>query len=201
MPSAFHRFTLALTGAALLTLLPGVALAQAAKPAAAAASQPAKKSPGAGPVIVIDTAKGTVEFETYPEDAPKSVEHILKLVKKNFYSGLRVHRVEPGFVVQFGDKKTRDVTKKAVWGRGPDDGSGEPVGVAEFSKKRLNVRGAVALAHSGDAKDADSQMFILLGDRPALNGKYAVIGQVISGMDVVTKLQIGDVIKKLSVKP
>src|SRR5262245_56369971 len=58
-----------------------------AKPAA-----PAQPSPGAGPIIVVDTIKGTFEFETYPEEAPRSVEHILGLVKRNFYNGLRVHR-------------------------------------------------------------------------------------------------------------
>ncbi len=56
--------------------------------------------------------RGTFEIETYPNEAPKSVEHILALVKRNFYNGLRVHRVVPGFVVQFGDPQTRDMTKR-----------------------------------------------------------------------------------------
>ena len=55
-------------------------------------------SPGAGPIIVLETAKGTIEFETYPEEAPKTVAQIVALVKKNFYNGLRFHRAEPGFV-------------------------------------------------------------------------------------------------------
>jgi len=160
----------------------------------------AQTSPGAGPVVVVETSKGTFEFETYPDDAPKSVEHLLALVKKNFYSGLRVHRMEPNFVVQFGDKKTRDMTKRDVWGRGPDDGSGKPVGVAEISKKRLHVKGAVGYAHSGDPTKADSQIYVTLADKPSLNGRYAVIGKVISGMDVVSKLVVTDVIKKMHVK-
>ena len=48
-----------------------------------------RRSPGAGPVIVFETAKGTFEIETYPNEAPKTVEHILALVKRNFYNGLR----------------------------------------------------------------------------------------------------------------
>ena len=72
----------------------------------------AKTSPGAGPVVVIETSKGTIEFETYPNEAPKTVAHILALVKRNFYNGLRVHRVVPKFVIQFGDPLTRDMTKK-----------------------------------------------------------------------------------------
>ncbi|MBI2833281.1 MAG: peptidylprolyl isomerase, partial [Acidobacteria bacterium] len=71
-----------------------------------------------GPVLVIDTAKGTIEFETYPEEAPKTVEHIVGLVKKGFYNGQRFHRVVPGFVIQVGDPQTRDMTKRDMWGRG-----------------------------------------------------------------------------------
>ena len=57
-----------------------------------------QKSPGAGPVIVLETAKGTIEFETYPEEAPKTVAQIVELVKKSFYNGLRFHRAEPNFL-------------------------------------------------------------------------------------------------------
>ena len=71
-------------------------------PAAPATTVP-RRSPGAGPVIVFETAKGNFEMETYPNEAPKSVAHILTLVRRNFYNGLRVHRLVPGFVVQFGD--------------------------------------------------------------------------------------------------
>src|SRR5512139_1744718 len=102
--------------------------ARAAAPAAAPAN--AKKSPDAGPVIVFETAKGAFEIETYPTEAPKTVAHIVGLVRRNFYNGQRIHRVVPGFVVQFGDPQSRDMTKKDRWGTG---GSGTPIGVAEFS--------------------------------------------------------------------
>ena len=98
------------------------------------------------PVIVFETSKGSFEVEMYPNEAPKSVEHILTLVRRNFYNGIRVHRFEPGFVVQFGDPQTRDMTKKAYWGSG---GSGRAVGVAEISPKRTHKLGTVALAHAG----------------------------------------------------
>lgn len=180
-------------------LVPAAALAAAALSGAVSPAS-AQTSPGAGPIVVVETSKGAFEFETYPDEAPKSVEHLLALVKRNFYSGLRVHRMEPNFVVQFGDRKTRDMTKRDVWGRGPDDGSGKPVGVAEISKKRLHVKGAVGMAHSGDPTKADSQIYITLADKPNLNGRYAVIGKVISGMDVVSKLVVTDVIKRMTVK-
>ena len=108
-------------------------------------------SPGAGPIIVLETAKGTIEIETYPEEAPKTVAHILALIKKGFYNGLRFHRAEPGFVIQIGDPQTRDMTKQATWGTG---NSGTPIGVAEITKKRRHGPGAVAMAHRGSAKDA-----------------------------------------------
>ena len=53
----------------------------------------AQKSAGAGPVLVVETVKGTFQIETYPAEAPKTVEHIVALVKRNFYNGHRVHRV------------------------------------------------------------------------------------------------------------
>jgi len=90
-------------------------------------------SPGAGPVVVLETVKGTIEIETYPEDAPKTVANFLELVKKNFYNGLRFHRAEANFLVQIGDPKSRDMSLSEWWGR---YGSGKPIGVAEITKKR-----------------------------------------------------------------
>lgn len=181
-----HIFTV---GMLVVTAFTGVARAQAAK-----------TSPGAGPVVVLETTKGTIEFETYPNEAPKTVAHILGLVKRNFYNGIRVHRVVRGFVVQFGDPQTRDVTKKELWGKGAGAGSGKPIGAAEMNPKRTHVLGAVAMAHAGDATKADSQMYITLAPQPRLNGDYTVFGKVISGMDVVQKIEVGDIVKKASVR-
>jgi peptidyl-prolyl cis-trans isomerase B (cyclophilin B) len=175
-----------------------------AKPAGAkqAAQKPAvgQPTPGAGPVVVVETARGAFEFETYPDDAPKTVASFLALVKKGFYNGQRFHRVVPGFVIQAGDPQTRDMTKRAMWGRGEAAGSGRPIGVAEFSKKHLHTRGAVAMAHAGDAALADSQFYVTLAAVPRLDGKYAVFGHVIGGADVPATIQLGDVIKRVYVK-
>ena len=154
------------------------------------------------PVVVFETAKGSFEVEFYPTEAPKSVAHILALVRRNFYNGLRVHRVVEGFVVQFGDPQTRDMTKKANWGSG---GSGRTIGVAEISPKRPHKLGAVALAYAsrGGPTSADSQVYICLNGPArysAIEGDYAVIGQVVSGMDVVQQLKELDIIKRASVK-
>jgi len=154
-------------------------------------------SPGAGPIIVLETAKGVIEIETYPDEAPKSVALIVGLVKKGFYNGLRFHRAEPGFVIQVGDPQTRDMTKQQSWGTG---NSGTPVGVAEITKKRKHEPGAVGLAHSGSAKDASSQFYIMLKPSPSLDGRFVIFGQVIKGLDVAGKIQKADVLKKASVR-
>jgi cyclophilin family peptidyl-prolyl cis-trans isomerase len=157
-----------------------------------------QKSPGAGPIIVLETARGTIEIETYPEEAPKTVARIVELVKKNFYNGLRFNRSEPNFLIQVGDPVSRDMSRESWWGR---QGSGTPIGAAEITKKRKNVIGAVAMAHTGtDPMTADSQFFILRRNAPELDGKYAVFGHVLKGMDVVAKIQRGDVLKRASVK-
>ena len=165
--------------------------------AAPAAPAPVRRSPGAGPIIAFDTAKGAFEIETYPNEAPKTVAQVIALVKRNFYNGLRVHRYEPGFLVQFGDPQTRDMTKKADWGTG---GSGRPVGASEVSPKRPHRVGAVGIAWAGDPRMADSQIYILFAAQPQLNARYTVFGQVISGMEVVEKLRIPDVIKRVTVR-
>jgi cyclophilin family peptidyl-prolyl cis-trans isomerase len=154
-----------------------------------------------GDVIVVDTVKGTFEIETYPNEAPKTVAHVVELVKRGFYDGQRVHRALPGFVVQWGDPRSRDLTREADWGRGVEASSGTPVGVVEMPKRRLNTRGAVALAHPGNPALADSQIYVTLADRPELNGRYTVFGRVTSGEEVVPRLERGDLIRRMFVKP
>jgi cyclophilin family peptidyl-prolyl cis-trans isomerase len=186
-------------GTSLIALFCGsLLLTEPARAAAQTApTTPAATSPGAGPVVVVETVKGTFEFETYPNEAPKTVARIVELVNKRFYNGQRVHRVVPNFVMQLGDPATRDMTKQADWGRG---GSGTPVGVAEITKSRTHVRGAVAMAHAGDASKADSQWYVTLSPQTRLDGQYTVFGKVISGMDVVSKLQVTDRIIRVTVR-
>jgi peptidyl-prolyl cis-trans isomerase B (cyclophilin B) len=159
------------------------------------AFQAVKPAPG-NPVVVFETAKGVIEIELFAKDAPKSTEQIVRLVRENFYRGHRFHRAEAG-LVQTGDPNSKTFSKQNLWGSG---GSGRQIGVAEISKTRKHVRGAVALAHSGNAARADSQFYIMKRASPSLDGKHAVIGRVIAGMDVVDKLQVGDLITRVSVK-
>jgi cyclophilin family peptidyl-prolyl cis-trans isomerase len=151
-----------------------------------------------GPVVVLDTAKGVIEIELFAADAPKSTAHLLDLVRQGFYRGQRFHRVERS-LIQVGDPASRNVAMEAYWGSGS---SGHPIGVSEIPKKWTHVRGAVGLAYPGgaDARFGDSQFYIMKSASPSLDGKYAVIGRVVKGMDVVDKIQRIDVLKNISVK-
>jgi peptidylprolyl isomerase len=153
-----------------------------------------------GPLIVVETAKGTFAFETYPSDAPKTVAHVVELVRSGFYDGQRAHRAIAGFLVQWGDPRSRSLELEADWGRGHAASSGSPIGVPEISKKRMHTKGTVGTAHPGDPAAADSQIYVTLADRPDLNGFYTVFGHVVAGADVLDRIEKGDVITRMYVR-
>lgn len=161
---------------------------------------PVASAQPAVPVVVVETARGTFAFETYPKEAPLSVAHIVRLAKASFYDGQRIHRAIQGFVVQFGDPQTRDLAARDVWGRGPAASSGSPIGVAEVSPKRKHGALTVGLAHMGEPAQADSQLYITLVPRPDLDGQYVAIGQVVEGRDVPALLEAGDEIRRVYVR-
>jgi len=144
---------------------------------------------GGKPVVTIETDKGNIAFEMFPDVAPKTVARITELIKQGFYNGLTFHRVVPGFVIQGGDPK----------GNGTG-GSGVNL-KAEFNKKP-HLLGTVAMARANDPDSADSQFYICLGPQPFLDGKYTVFGQVTdkASLDVIQKIQQGDVMRKVTVK-
>lgn len=149
------------------------------------------------PVIVIETGKGAIEIELFAQEAPKSVEHILDLVRHNFFRGQRFYWVQPS-VIQFGDPQTRYLTLRPKWGQ---KGSGVRIGVGEFPKRSF-VRGMVGLSHlrDEDAKYSDCQIFITKTISNNLDGKYTMIGKVLKGMDVADKIETDDLIKVVSIK-
>jgi cyclophilin family peptidyl-prolyl cis-trans isomerase len=151
------------------------------------------QAPAPGPTGGIETSTGTITIETYPSEAPKTVANFLGLVKSTFYNRQHFHRAE-SFVIQVGDPSSKDLAKKDVWGR---RGNGEPLGVAEISKKLTHKKGAVGMAHAGDATKADSQFYIKARRFPKAN---VIFGQVTSGMDVVDKIEVGDTVKRMYIK-
>jgi cyclophilin family peptidyl-prolyl cis-trans isomerase len=181
-----------------LALLCGVLLSTGVWAQAPPKKPVAPPTAAAGPVITLDTVKGTIVFETFPGDAPKSVEHLVALVKRRFYDGTAIHRVVPGQLAQWGDQQSRNAQLREWWGRGASSGSGNPIGVAEISKRRHRF-GTVSLAHPGSPAAADSQLFFALKAAPQWDGKYTIVGQVTAGLDILPKLQVGDRIKKVTV--
>ncbi|MDO8570823.1 MAG: peptidylprolyl isomerase [Candidatus Daviesbacteria bacterium] len=133
---------------------------------------------------VIETNKGVIEMEIYPE-ATKSASNFIFLAEDKFYDGLTFHRVEPGFVIQGGDPLGN--------GRG-----GPGYQFADDPVTRKYDRGIVAMANSGPNTNG-SQFFIMLADNSSLPPQYSIFGKVVSGMDIVDKIKVGDIMNKISI--
>jgi cyclophilin family peptidyl-prolyl cis-trans isomerase len=160
-------------------------------PFSSAAAQ-GSKSPTA--VITMENG-GEITLEFWPDVAPNHVKNFTDLAKKKFYDGQRVHRVEPKFVVQFGDPNSKTLPMDdPKMGTG---GSGQKI-KAEFNKKPFD-RGVLGMARTNDPDSASSQVYIMLGDSHFLNGQYTAFGKVTKGMDVVDKIKVGDRIKSIKV--
>ena len=136
--------------------------------------------------IALNTSKGDIELELYPDKMPITVGNFLKLTEDGFYSGLTFHRVEH-WVVQGGDPK--------------GNGTGGPGWTIklETHDDLKNLRGAVAMARSANPDSAGSQFYILKTDANWLDGQYAVFGKVTKGMDVIDELEIGDKMEEVKV--
>ncbi|WP_395667170.1 peptidylprolyl isomerase [Methylocella sp.] len=129
--------------------------------------------------VFLDTKDGRIVIRLRPDLAPKHVAQIETLTKKGFYDGIVFHRVIDGFMAQTGDPTGTGTGKSDL-----------PNIKAEFSATPFK-RGTVGMARSSDPDSANSQFFIVFADAPFLNGKYTVVGEVVSGMDVVDKIKKG----------
>ncbi len=138
------------------------------------------------PKAVIEMDAGKIVIEFYDKDAPSTVANFVKLAKQGYYDGLTFHRVVPGFVVQGGDPK--------------GNGSGGPgYTIKDEFNSRKHLTGTVAMARTPAPNSAGSQFYITLAPQPPLDGKYTVFGQVVEGMDLVMKIKVGDIMKKVTV--
>ncbi|AQR97581.1 peptidylprolyl isomerase [Clostridium saccharoperbutylacetonicum] len=125
---------------------------------------------------------GVIKAELYPEIAPNTVNNFIDLANKNFYNNLKFHRVIKNFMIQGGDPK--------------GDGTGGPGYSIEgeftsngFANSLKHTKGVLSMARTSDPNSAGSQFFIMSGDAANLDGEYAAFGKVISGLDVVDKIQ------------
>ena len=131
-----------------------------------------------GQQVRLRTSKGIILLELKPNEAPGAVASFVTLVNQKFYDNLYFHRVVPNFVAQGGDP------------RGDGNGSAPYNLRSEFGDLRYG-EGSVGLASAG--KDTEScQFFITHTPTPHLDGRYPIFAQVVGGMDVVHKLDIGD---------
>ena len=139
---------------------------------------------GADPqnTLIIDTTQGRIVIKLRNDIAPNHAARLKQLAREKFYDGVPFHRVIPGFMAQTGDGQNQNGT----------GGSKYPDLKAEFSQVPYK-RGIVGMARKGGNNDsANSQFFIMFADGPSLNGQYTVIGEVLSGMDVVDKIKKGE---------
>lgn len=142
-------------------------------------------SPAFSPHAFIETDRGTVELELAVLDAPLTCESFVALARRGYFNGVELHRVVPNFVVQDGDPR--------------GDGEGGPgYTLRDEFNQRPYLRGTVGMALDGP-ETGGSQFFITHSPQPHLDARYTVFGTVVAGMDVVDRLQAGDVIRRVRV--
>ncbi|MEE8355817.1 MAG: peptidylprolyl isomerase [Anaerolineales bacterium] len=138
-------------------------------------------------IVKLETTKGDIQLELYPEHAPKTVNNFVFLVNEAFYDGITFHRVIANFMIQGGDP-----TGTGTSGPGykfEDELTSNPL------KHDSKV---ISMANSGPNTNG-SQFFITHLPQPHLDGKHTVFGKVLQGEDVIDSIQEGDEITKASV--
>lgn len=135
---------------------------------------------------LIETSKGIIEIELYEDKAPLTASNFIKLAENEFYDNLTFHRVIRGFMIQGGDPN--------------GDGTGGPGYTIrdEFHPDLRHSRGVISMANAGP-DTGGSQFFITEAETPWLDGKHSIFGKVTKGMDIVTSIQQGDVIRTIRI--
>ena len=136
----------------------------------------------------IETDKGTIELELYPQHAPKTVNNFIFLAREGFYDGVIFHRVIDSFMIQGGDP-----TGAGRGGPGykfEDETRGNPL---------RHERGVISMANAGPNTNG-SQFFITHAPQPHLDGKHTVFGKVVAGQDVVDAIEQGDVMREVRIE-
>jgi len=161
--------------------------------AALAAPAFAQATDGPGPNLVIEVAgaaNGTVVIDLLSDVAPKHVAQITALAREGAYDNVVFHRVIDGFMAQTGDvangKAGGDLSMAGT------GGSALPDIPAEFTNELSFQRGVVGMARANDPNSANSQFFIMFADGSFLDGQYTIVGNVVSGMEVVDAIQRGE---------
>jgi len=137
--------------------------------------------------VIIETTMGNITIALYDE-TPLHRDNFIKLVNEKFYDGVLFHRIIQQFMIQAGDPNSRNAAKGVSLGNG---GPGYTI-PAEIIPGKINKRGAVAAARTGDSvnperRSSGSQFYIVdkHGGATHLDGQYTVFGEVVKGMDIV----------------
>lgn len=139
----------------------------------------------ANPQVKLTTKYGDMIIDLFEDETPNTVANFVSLIEKGYYNGLKFHRVVPNFVIQGGDPT--------------GTGSGGPGYTIKCECDRnthKHVRGVLSMAHRGP-DTGGSQFFITHTATPHLDGKHTVFGQVVSGIEIVDKVQAGDTMDKV----
>jgi peptidyl-prolyl cis-trans isomerase B (cyclophilin B) len=137
--------------------------------------------------VKIETSRGAMELDLYPQHAPKTVNNFVFLVREGFYDGVVFHRVINDFMIQCGDPT--GTGRGGPGYRFDDELEGNPL---------IHEKGVLSMANAGPNTNG-SQFFITHSPQPHLNGRHTVFGKVIGGMDVVDAIRQGDRIERATV--
>ncbi len=135
----------------------------------------------------METNRGAIVIELYPQHAPKTVNNFVFLAREGYYDGVTFHRVIPNFVIQGGDPTGT--------GRG---GPGYKFEDEVRNNPLKHETGVLSMANAGPNTNG-SQFFITHSPQPHLNGKHTVFGKVTSGMDVVNAIEQGDFMTRVTI--
>jgi peptidyl-prolyl cis-trans isomerase B (cyclophilin B) len=136
---------------------------------------------------VIETDRGTIEIDFYPEHAPKTVNNFVFLAKEGFYDDISFHRVINDFMVQGGDPT--GTGRGGAGYRFEDELDGNPL---------KHETGSLSMANAGPNTNG-SQFFITHSPQPHLDGKHTVFGKVTTGQKVVNAIKQGDTMIKVEI--
>jgi len=131
-------------------------------------------------IVVLETNQGKVEIKLFPKIAPLAVENFVTHIKNGYYNGLIFHRVIKDFMVQGGDPTGTGTGGESIW---KEDFADEFSPNVVFDRPML-----LAMANRGP-KTNGSQFFITTKATPWLNGRHTIFGEVVSGQDVMRKIE------------
>lgn len=168
---------------------------------------------------IIETEKGEIMLELYKEVAPKTVDNFTKLTQDGFYNGIAFHRVIPDFIIQGGDPLSKDDDPSNDGAGGPGYAFVDEINPKSFNLSETEIKalenegyifnsnlesmphdpGVISMANSGPNTNGSQFFIVIKQPQPHLNGRHTVFGKVIEGMDVVQRIEQGDIMESVRI--